>query len=72
MKTLRLARNIAALFILGVALLASQTGVGLSQAANGKSCGYKPGHSCYIDSNNQCRESGCGRSPFGCPNSGCI
>ena len=72
MKILRLARNIAALFILGVALLASQPGVGLLHAANHKSCGYKPGKGCVSDGVN-CYESNCGgKSGFPCPNSGCI
>ena len=113
MKILRLLRNIAVLFILMMALLASRTGVQPLQAQNvgyvcyfdsntvgynctfnsdstcsslkckagqpcnngvcPKSCGYKPGHNCYVDANNQCRESACNSGSQGfCLNSGCI
>ncbi len=70
MKTLRLLRNIAALFILTVGLLASQPAAGPPHTT--KSCGYKKGHSCWIDASGQCRESGCAKSPYGCPDSGCL
>lgn len=71
MKTLRSFRNIAALFILAMALLSLCAGVGAAHAASGRSCGYKKGKTCYIDSNSQCRESACNKT-LGCLNSGCI
>ena len=74
MKTLRSFRNIAALFILAMALLGSRPGLGVSHAASGKSCGYKKGHAfCSIDASGNCTESKCApKSIFGCPNYGCV
>ena len=74
MKTLRSFRNIAALFILAMALLSSRSGVGVAHAANGKSCGYKPRHSfCSIDASGNCTGIPCSpRSLFGCGNYGCV
>ena len=73
MKTLRLVRNIALLFILVTALLASRPGVAVSHAAGGKSCGaYKPGRNCYIDANGNCQEHLCGRNNPFCYNTGCM
>jgi hypothetical protein len=72
MKTLRSFRNIAALFILAMALLSSRSGVGVAHAASGKSCGYKPGHSCFIAyPSGDCQEYRCGVKGF-CFNSGCV
>jgi hypothetical protein len=72
MKTLRSFRNIAALFILAMALLSSRSGVGVAHAASGKSCGYKPGHSCSIAyPSGDCQESRCAVKGF-CLNSGCV
>ncbi len=73
MKTLRMLRNIAVLFVLAMAFLASKSSVGVAHAASGKSCGYKLGHNCWIDASGNCRESGCNKGDiFGCPNSGCM
>lgn len=74
MKTLRVVRNIAALFILGMALLGSRPGVGVAHAAGGKSCGYKKGFSgCYIDTSGNCQEGGHCRNKVGfCPDQGCV
>ena len=74
MKTLRLARNLAALFILVMALLSLRPGVGVAHAASGKSCGHKKGYfSCSIDASGNCTESKCAhRSIFGCPDYGCM
>lgn len=72
MKTLRMVRNIAVLFILAMTFLASKSGVGVAHAAGGKSCGYKPGHSCYIDyPSGDCKEYRCPTKGF-CLNSGCV
>ena len=79
MKTLRLLRNIAVLFMLVMALLASRPRVLRASnpnktAGSGKACGFanKPGHNCYIDASGNCKESPCNRSTFGCLNSGCV
>lgn len=74
MRTLRVVRNIAALFILAMALLSLRPGVGIAHAAGGNSCGYKKGHSfCSIDASGNCTESKCSpKSIFGCANYGCI
>jgi hypothetical protein len=70
MKTLRFLRNIAALFILGVTLLVSGPGVGLSQAGNSKVCAVKAGKNCGIDLTGNCTESACVKGQF-CGNTGC-
>jgi hypothetical protein len=74
MKTLRVVRNIAALFMLAMALLSLRPGVGVAHAGGGKSCGYKKGHaSCSIDPSGNCVETHCvNKSIFGCPNYGCV
>jgi hypothetical protein len=75
MKTLRLLRNIAVLFILVMALLASRPGLGVSSAHAGKSCGpvgSKKGFICTIDASGNCVEFHCGKSDLACNNSGCI
>jgi hypothetical protein len=69
MKTLRSFRNIAALFILAMALLSLRSGVGVAHAAGGKSCGYKQGFNCALDSNGNCTEQHC--RGIICENSGC-
>jgi hypothetical protein len=43
-----------------------------NMVCSSKSCGYKKGSSCFIDANGRCKEGGCGKSAFGCLNSGCI
>jgi hypothetical protein len=74
MKTLRMLRNIAVLFILVMALLGSRPKVGLARAdSSKKSCGYKKGFSCFIDVNGNCAESHCNKSGGGfCTDSGCV
>ena len=72
MKTLRSFRNIAALFILGMALLSLHSGVGVAHAG-GKSCspvGSKKGFFCTIDASGKCVEFHC--KGIGCNNSGCL
>lgn len=71
MKTLRLVRNIAVLFILVMGLLASRPGPAVAQTT-GKSCGFKPGHSCFIDASGNCQQKRCSRNDFFCLNSGCV
>ena len=72
MKTLRLLRNIAALFILVAALLVYWPGVGSLQASNGKSClGTKVGFNCGYDSNGNCSETKCVPGQA-CANAGCV
>ena len=58
MKTLRLLRNIAALFILMMALLAMWPGVGIAHA-DGKGCLIKKGFNCLIGVNGGCTEQAC-------------
>jgi hypothetical protein len=77
MKTLRVVRNVAALFIFAIALLSLRPGVGVAHAASGKSCGYRKGsYSCSIDASGHCTESLChkGTKSGGdlCPNFGCV
>jgi hypothetical protein len=68
MKTLRLVRNVAALFILLVALLPYPP----SEAqTHGKSCVTKIGFYCYSDSTVKCAEDRCHKNDF-CMNSGCM
>lgn len=59
MKTLRIFRNIAVLFILAMALLAFHTGV--SRASNKTVCYYagKIGFNCNFDSTGNCYETKC-------------
>ncbi len=63
MKALRLLRNIAALFIIAVALFGSQLGVGLARAASQKNVCYYPGKTgfnCNFDySTGNCYETKC-------------
>ncbi len=68
MKTLRLLRNIAAVFIFGATLLLLQPEAGL---ANSKVCTYKPGYNgCSFDKNGNCGDVKC-VSPQACSNFGC-
>ena len=71
MKTLRLFRNLAVLFILVMALLASRPGVARTR---GKSCGVKAGYNfCSFDNNGNCLETRCEHSKGGiCLNFGCV
>jgi len=74
MKTLRLLRNLAALFILGAALVVSQAGVGLSHAVNNKACFNfnKVGKNCSFDfTTGECKESPCVKGQP-CNNTGCV
>ncbi len=62
MKTLRLLRNIAVLFILLMAYLASRPTVGYSGAKQGKFCvgAFKSGFNCSIDyATGKCTETKC-------------
>lgn len=72
MKILRVVRNVAALFILVMGLLASQPGVGRVQASE-RQCGYKPGASgCFFGfKNGSCHDSQCVKGAP-CPNYGCV
>ena len=71
MRTLRLLRNIAALFILVAALLVSQPGVGLSHADN-KACFNKVGKNCSFDfTTGECKDSPCVKGQP-CNNTGCV
>lgn len=71
MRTLRLFRNIAALSILVMGLLASRPGPAVAHAA-GHSCGLKSGFACDFDKSGNCHQTPCGRyDPF-CPNMGCM
>ena len=77
MKTLRTARNIAALFIFAMALLSLRPGMGVAHAAvKGKICGYKKGSSvCFTDANGNCQEVPChnaGKTGGFCPDMGCV
>lgn len=75
MKTLRRARNIAALFIFAMALLSLRPGMAVAHAAN-KTCGYKKGSSvCFTDANGRCQDVPCRSTKPGggfCPNQGCV
>jgi hypothetical protein len=72
MNTLRLLRNIAALFILVMGLLALRPGVGVSHAAVvGYICQYKPGYNgCTFDANGHCSDTKC-TGPY-CGDYGCV
>ncbi len=71
MRTLRLLRNIAVLFLLVMALLASRPGPAVAHAA-GRSCGFKPGFACDFDQKGHCHQTPCPKSfPF-CPDMGCM
>ncbi len=71
MKTLRFLRNVAALFILGVTLLASGPGVELSHAQS-KFCAVKAGKNCSFDfTTGKCTESSCVKGQP-CNDSGCV
>lgn len=73
MKTLRMARNIAALFILLMGLLASHPGVGHAQARSVKLCGYKPGsNGCYPSKGGGCLEGQKCKQGEPCQNWGCV
>ena len=75
MKTLRLLRNIAVLFILLMALLAWRPGSAVAHAAV-KACvwGAKRGFTCFVDASGNCHESQCDRAKGNpvCLNSGCM
>lgn len=68
MKTLRIVRNIAALFILMIALLALRLGVGVAHA-NPKACFFKVGYNCSIDKNGNCSSQKC--TGASCNNAAC-
>ena len=70
MKTLRWVRNVSAVFIFVVALLAPRPGLGGSRGASG-SCVAKNGHNCTDLGNGTCVDSPCRKSAFGCQNLGC-
>jgi len=60
MKTLRLFRNIAVLFILLMALLASRPGVGAAKQIEGCVGAFKSGFNCSIDFvTGKCTETKC-------------
>lgn len=73
MKTLRLLRNIAVLFILLMALLALRPGLGISRADSGKGCFFKLGYNCTYTTNNggNCQDSPCQKGGS-CTDSGCV
>lgn len=73
MKTLRLLRNIALLFILLMGLLAWKPGLGVSQAAGGKGCFFKPGYNCTFTTNNggNCQDHPCQKGES-CYDEGCV
>ncbi len=75
MKTLRLLRNIAALFILVAALLGSWPGVELLHAGNTQFACLnfnKPGKNCSINNTTGgCTESECVKGQP-CENTGCV
>ncbi len=68
MKTLRIVRNIAALFILMMASLALQPRGGVAHAAL-KACLVKTGFNCIIAANGGCTEQRCTGAP--CEDLGC-
>ncbi len=71
MKTLRIARNVAALFILLMGLLAAQPGVGRVQA-NSRGCGLKFGaNGCFFTANGTCQETKCVKGGP-CADWGCV
>lgn len=71
MKTLRLLRNIAALFILVAPLLVSQPGVGLSTTHHYLCMANQSGKNCTLDlTTGECTESHCVPSQP-CTNIGC-
>lgn len=71
MKTLRLVRNIAVLFILVIGLLASRPVPAVAHTT-GKSCGFKLGFTCSIDSSGNCHEERCGKRSLFCFDTGCV
>lgn len=72
MKTLRIVRNIAVLFIFVMALLASRPAPAVAQAS-GFSCGFKPGYNCIVDrKSGKCHESRCGMNSTDCLGIGCV
>jgi hypothetical protein len=76
MKTLRKARNVAALSIFAMALLSLRPGMEVAHAAKVKICGYKKGSSvCFTDASGNCTEVPChnaGKTGGFCPNQGCV
>ena len=72
MKTLRIARNIAALFIVLMGLLASQPGFGGVQPDRPRVCGYKPGaNGCFNNGPGPCQETKCVKGGP-CADWGCV
>jgi hypothetical protein len=70
MKTLRLLRNAAAMFIIATALLLLRPGVQPLHAARSWYCLYKPGYNgCTFDSNGNCSDTKC--VPPYCADMGC-
>ena len=74
MKTLRLLRNLAVVFLLLMALLTSRPGSGrtASTSGHGKACGIRPGYyGCSIGANGKCVDLPCKDGLF-CFNYGCV
>ena len=71
MKTLRIALNIAVLFILVMGWVALRPSVSLSHAAKGQVCGFKPGYTCTISHDGNCHEQKCKTGAQVCT-AGCV
>lgn len=73
MKTLRLVRNIAVLFLLAMALLASKPTVSQASNPNKHICTIpgKTGFNCNFDSNGNCFETKCVAGQP-CENASCV
>ena len=72
MKTLRIARNVAALFILAMGLMSFHSRVALA-AGSHSSCGFRVGYSgCRTGANGQCKDTICNKKVDFCLNFGCI
>ncbi len=74
MKTLRVLRNVAALFILGMGLLASRSAAGLAPGATAdrKFCFIKLGRTnCTIAANGHCNDTEC-KPGQPCADVGCV
>ena len=75
MKTLRLIRNIAVLFILVMGLLTWKPELGVSRADHVKQCQYKPGYAgCnFKKGSGTCTDQKCnGSNGAICSNVGCV
>ena len=74
MKTLRIVRNIAALFILFMALLAARSGPIFAHADKPqgvKLCSPKPGYNCEYNLHGNCVEQKCNGHSY-CNGFGCV